>query len=50
MITPADIQSKEFDKAVRGYKEEDVDVFLDQLTNDYEAVLKENEALKVHRG
>ena len=46
MITPADIQSKEFDKAVRGYKEEEVDVFLDQLTNDYEAVLKENEALK----
>lgn len=46
MITPADIQSKEFDKAVRGYKEEDVDVFLDELTNDYEAVLKENEDLK----
>ncbi len=46
MITPADIQTKEFDKAVRGYKEEEVDVFLDELTNDYEAVLKENESLK----
>ena len=46
MITPQDIQSIEFEKAVRGYKEDQVDVFLDQLTTDYEAVLNENSALK----
>ncbi len=46
MITPSDIQSKVFDKAVRGYKEEDVDIFLDELTTDYDSVLKENESLK----
>ena len=46
MITPSDIQTKVFDKAVRGYREEDVDVFLDELTTDYDAVLKENESLK----
>ena len=27
MITPADIEYKEFTKAVRGYKEEEVDAF-----------------------
>lgn len=46
MITPEDIQTIEFGKSVRGYKEEDVDQFLDDLTLDYEAVLKENEQLK----
>lgn len=46
MITPQDIQSIVFEKAVRGYKEESVDIFLDQLTTDYEGVLNENEALK----
>lgn len=46
MITPQDIQSIVFEKAVRGYKEESVDIFLDQLTTDYESVLNENDALK----
>ncbi len=47
MITPEDIQKKEFGKTVRGYREEEVDQFLDDLTLDYEAVLKENEQLKL---
>lgn len=46
MITPLDIQSKEFAKAVRGYKEEEVDAFLDLITVDMEKLLHENESLK----
>lgn len=46
MITPLDIQNKVFSKAVRGYKEEDVDGFLDLLTLDLEKVLEENRKLK----
>ncbi len=46
MITPLDIQNKEFAKGVRGYKEEDVDSFLDLLTIDLEKLLGENAVLK----
>lgn len=46
MITPTDIQNKEFAKAVRGYKEEEVDAFLDLLTVDLEHILEENRKLK----
>lgn len=46
MITPADIQNKEFAKGVRGYKEEEVDMFLDLVTLDLEKIVKENVKLK----
>ena len=46
MITPLDIQSKEFAKTVRGYKEEEVDMFLDLITLDFEKLAKENIRLK----
>ena len=46
MITPADIQTQEFSKGVRGYSQEEVDEFLDNLTIDYEAVINENNELK----
>ena len=46
MITPELIESKEFKKGFRGYNEEEVDVFLDTVRVDYEAVIKENESLK----
>lgn len=46
MITPLDIQNKEFAKAVRGYKEEEVDMFLDLITLDFEKLAKENIRLK----
>ncbi|MEI8215694.1 MAG: DivIVA domain-containing protein [Eubacteriales bacterium] len=46
MITPNDIQNKQFSKVVRGYKEEEVDGFLDLLTLDYNKVLKDNQELK----
>lgn len=42
MITPAEIQEKDFPKGVRGYKEEEVDKFLDLITLDFEKLIKEN--------
>ena len=41
MIKPIDIQEKEFTKAVRGYKEEEVNEFLDEITIDLERLLEE---------
>lgn len=46
MITPADIQNKEFAKGFRGYDEEEVDMFLDLITLDLEKLMKENLNLK----
>ncbi len=46
MIMPLDIQNKEFSKGVRGYKEDEVDQFLDMLTLDYEKLLEDNRLLK----
>ncbi|MDO4176087.1 MAG: DivIVA domain-containing protein [Bacillota bacterium] len=41
MIRPIDIQEKEFTKAVRGYKEEEVNEFLDEITIDMDRLLNE---------
>ena len=46
MLTPLDIQNKEFKRGVRGYKETDVDAFLDEIMIDYEKIYKENIELK----
>lgn len=46
MITPKEIQTKQFSKVMRGYKDEEVDMFLDLITLDLEQILKENEELK----
>ncbi|MDD3350162.1 MAG: DivIVA domain-containing protein, partial [Eubacteriales bacterium] len=46
MISPLEIQNKEFNKAVRGYKEEEVDGFLDLITMDFEKLMEENQRLK----
>lgn len=46
MITPADIEYKEFTKAVRGYKEDEVDAFLDLIIVDMEKLIRENKKLK----
>lgn len=42
MITPLDIQNKEFTKAFRGYKEIEVDDFLDKVIDSYEKVYNDN--------
>lgn len=46
MLTPLDIQNKEFSKGFKGYKDVEVDAFLDQVINDYESLFRENLELK----
>lgn len=46
MITPLDIENKEFKRGLRGYKEEEVDEFLDEVKEDFEKLYKENIELK----
>lgn len=46
MIAPDVIEKKEFKKSFRGYNEDEVEEFLYEIKENYEAVLKENEALK----
>lgn len=46
MIRPIDIQEKEFTRGVRGYKEEEVNQFLDEITIDLERLLDELRATK----
>ena len=41
MIKPSDIQNKEFSRGVRGYKEEEVNQFLDEITIDLNYLLNE---------
>jgi len=45
-LTPLDIHHKEFRRGIRGYNEEEVDVFLDQVAEEFERVFKENIELK----
>lgn len=46
MITPLEIQNIEFKKSLRGYKEDDVDEFLDRVLVDFERLYNENSELK----
>ncbi len=46
MLTPLDIQNKEFKKGINGYKQSDVDKFLDEVIVDYEKIYKENIELR----
>lgn len=46
MITPLDIQNKEFKKSLVGYKTKDVDGYLDYINRDYEELYRENIELK----
>lgn len=46
MITPLDIQNKEFKKVFRGYKAKLVDGFLNEIIEEYERIYKENIELK----
>jgi len=46
MITPLDIQNKEFKKSLFGYKTKEVDAYLDSINEDYEKLYKENIELK----
>jgi cell division initiation protein len=46
MLTPMEIHNKEFKKVMRGYKEEEVDEFLDRVVTDFEKLYRENGELK----
>ncbi|MGN0658348.1 MAG: DivIVA domain-containing protein [Emergencia sp.] len=46
MITPLEIENKEFSKSMRGYNAEEVDEFLDEIYLDLQELIAENEKLK----
>ena len=46
MLTPDDIEKKEFTKGVRGYKDTEVDAFLDEVVEEFRALTLENRNLK----
>ena len=47
MLTPMDINNRDFKRAtIRGYKEDEVDEFLDRVVADYDKLFRENEKLK----
>ncbi len=46
MITPLEIQKKEFKKSLSGYSPKAVESFLDEILEDYETMYKENIELK----
>jgi cell division initiation protein len=45
-LTPLDIHNKEFGRSFRGYDEDQVNEFLDQIIKDYEANIRENKDLQ----
>jgi cell division initiation protein len=45
-LTPLDIHHKEFHRAIRGYSEEEVDKFLDEVAEEFERLFKDNIELK----
>lgn len=52
LLTPLEIHNKDFKRGFRGYNEDEVDDFLDQVVNDYEQLFRENEKMKeeIERG
>lgn len=46
VLTPLDINKKEFRRAFRGYSCEEVDEFLEALLRDYSQVFRENQELR----
>lgn len=45
-LTPLDIRNKTFRRAFRGYDEEEVDAFLEQVMREFEQLLRDNAALR----
>ena len=45
-ITPLDIRRKEFKRSVRGYSDEEVDIFLDEVADEFERLYQENMELQ----
>lgn len=45
-LTVLDIANKEFKVSIRGYNQDEVDEFLDEVMRNYEAVIRENDELR----
>ncbi|WP_026692104.1 DivIVA domain-containing protein [Peribacillus kribbensis] len=45
-LTPLDIHNKEFSKGFRGYDEDEVNEFLDQIIKDYEIIIREKKEME----
>ncbi|WP_424768305.1 DivIVA domain-containing protein [Paenibacillus sp. sgz302251] len=45
-LSPLDIHNKEFGRRLRGYDEDEVNEFLDQVIKDYESLIRENKELQ----
>jgi cell division initiation protein len=45
-MTPLDIHNKEFGRSFRGYREDEVDDFLDMVVREFETVLRDNQGLR----
>ncbi|NHM29719.1 DivIVA domain-containing protein [Neobacillus terrae] len=45
-LTPLDIHNKEFNKGFRGYDEDEVNEFLDQVIKDYELIIREKKEME----
>ena len=45
-LTPLDIHNKEFSKSFRGYNEDEVNEFLDQIIKDFEIIIREKQTLE----
>ncbi len=45
-LSPLDIHNKEFTKSFRGYEEDEVNAFLDQIIKDYEITIRERNELQ----
>jgi cell division initiation protein len=45
-LTPVDIHNKDFRRSLWGFNEDEVDEFLDQVVQDYEAVLRERDVMR----
>lgn len=46
MITPQDIEYKEFSSSIKGYNRTEVDEFLDEINIDYQSLMSENAKLR----
>lgn len=46
MITPMDIHNKTFSRKLRGYAEEEVNSFLEEVVSDYERIYREHREME----
>ena len=46
MITPMDIHNKTFSRQIRGYAQDEVNTFLEELAKDYERIYREHREME----